>query len=122
MALPSEIGVEASGVIKKIGSKVKSLSVGDRVAYAGLPVGSYADERIYPADKLVKLPRNYFEIAASIMTKGLTVYYLLYKTFKIKSHDTVLFHAAAGGVGQIFVSGQKVLDVKLLELLVQMKK
>tara|TARA_Y100000590_G_scaffold300319_1_gene338599 strand:+ start:651 stop:1625 length:975 start_codon:yes stop_codon:yes gene_type:complete len=115
LALPSEIGVEASGVIKKIGSKVKSLSVGDRVAYAGLPVGSYADERIYPADKLVKLPSEItFEIAASIMTKGLTVFFLLYKTFKIKSHDTVLFHAAAGGVGQIFCQWAKSIGCKVI--------
>ena len=101
--LPSGIGGEASGIIKKIGSKVKNLSVGDNIAYGGLPIGSYADERIFPADKLVKLPDGItFEIAASIMTKGLTAFYLLYKTFPVKSHDTVLFHAAAGGVGQIF--------------------
>ncbi len=77
LPLPSGIGVEASGVIKKIGSKVRDLSIGDSVAYGGLPIGSYADERIYPADKLVKLPDGItFEIAASIMTKGLTVFYL----------------------------------------------
>ena len=73
LPLPSGIGVEASGIIKKIGSKVKDLSVGDSVGYGGLPIGSYADQRIYPADKLVKLPDGItFEIAASIMTKGLT--------------------------------------------------
>ena len=115
LPLPSEIGVEASGIIKKIGSKVKDLSVGDRVAYGGLPIGSYADERIYPADKLVKLPDGItFEIAASIMTKGLTVFYLLYKTFPVKSNDTVLFHAAAGGVGQIFCQWAKSLGCKVI--------
>ena len=115
LLLPSGIGVEASGIIKKIGSKVKKLSVGDKVAYAGLPVGSYADERAYPADKLVKLPDGItFEIAASIMTKGLTVFYLLYKTFPAKSHDTVLFHAAAGGVGQIFCQWAKSLGCKVI--------
>jgi len=115
LPLPSGIGVEASGVIKKIGSKVKGLSVGDSVAYGGLPIGAYADERIYPADKLVKLPDGItFEIAASIMTKGLTVFYLLYKTFPVKSHDTVLFHAAAGGVGQIFCQWAKSLGCKVI--------
>ena len=115
LPLPCGIGVEASGVIKKIGSKVKNLSIGDSVAYGGLPIGSYADERIYPADKLVKLPDGItFEIAASIMTKGLTVFYLLYKTFPVKSHDTVLFHAAAGGVGQIFCQWAKSLGCKVI--------
>jgi len=115
LPLPSGIGVEASGVIKKIGSKVRDLSIGDSVAYGGLPIGSYADERIYPADKLVKLPDGItFEIAASIMTKGLTVFYLLYKTFPVKSNDTVLFHAAAGGVGQIFCQWAKSLGCKVI--------
>jgi len=115
LPLPSGIGVEASGIVKKIGSKVKNLSVGDNVAYGGLPIGSYADERIYPADKLVKLPDGInFEVAASIMTKGLTVFYLLYKTFAVKSHDTVLFHAAAGGVGQIFCQWAKSLGCKVI--------
>jgi len=115
LPLPSGIGVEASGVIKKIGSKVKDLSVGDKVAYAGLPIGSYAEERVYPADKLVKLPEGItFEIAASIMTKGLTVFYLLYKTFPVQSHDTILFHAAAGGVGQIFCQWAKSLGCKVI--------
>ena len=113
--LPSGIGVEASGVIKKIGSKVKNLSPGDNVAYAGLPIGSYADVRVYPADKLIKLPEGItFETAASIMTKGLTVFYLLYKTFPVKSHDTLLFHAAAGGVGQIFCQWAKSLGCKVI--------
>ena len=115
LPLPSGIGVEASGIIKKIGSKVKNLSVGDNVAYGGLPIGSYADERIYPADKLVKLPNGItFEIAASIMTKGLTVFYLLHKTFPVKSNDTILFHAAAGGVGQIFCQWAKSLGCKVI--------
>ena len=115
LPLPSGIGVEASGVIKKIGSKVKNLSIGDSVAYGGLPIGSYADERVFPADKLLKLPDGItFEIAASIMTKGLTVFYLLYKTFPAKSHDTVLFHAAAGGVGQIFCQWAKSLGCKVI--------
>jgi len=115
LPLPSGIGVEASGIIKKIGSKVKDLSIGDNVAYGGLPIGSYATERIYPADKLVKLPEGInLEVAACIMTKGLTTYYLLYKTYPVKSHDTILLHAAAGGVGQIFCQWAKSLGCKVI--------
>jgi len=115
LPLPSGIGVEASGIIKKVGSKVNNLSVGDNVAYGGPPVGAYAEERIYPVDKLVKLPDEIsLEVAATIMTKGLTTYYLLYKTYPVKSHDTVLFHAAAGGVGQIFCQWAKSLGCKVI--------
>ena len=115
LPLPSGMGVEASGVIKKVGPKVKDLSVGDSVAYSGLPIGAYAEQRIYPADKLVKVPEGIsLEVAASIMTKGLTTYYLLYKTFPVKSHDTILFHAAAGGVGQIFCQWAKSLGCKVI--------
>ena len=91
------------------------MSIGDSVAYGGLPIGAYAEERIYPADKLVKLPEGIsLEVAACIMTKGLTTYYLLYKTFPVKSHDTILFHAAAGGVGQIFCQWAKSLGCKVI--------
>ena len=89
--------------------------MGDRVAYSGLPIGAYADERIYPADKLVKLPKGIsLEMAAAVMTKGLTTYYLLYKTFQIQAHDTILFHAAAGGVGQILCQWAKSLGCKVI--------
>ena len=115
LPLPSGIGMEASGIIKKVGSKVKNLSLGDNIAYAGLPIGAYAEERIYPADKLIKLPEEIsLEVAASVMTKGLTTYYLLYKTYQVKSHDTILFHAAAGGVGQIFCQWAKSLGCKVI--------
>jgi NADPH2:quinone reductase len=115
LPLPTGIGLEAAGIIKKIGSKVKDFSTGDAVAYAGLPIGAYADERIYSPEKLVKLPDGITpEIAACVMTKGLTTYYLLYKTFKVKSNDTVLFHAAAGGVGQIFCQWAKSLGCKII--------
>ena len=115
LELPSGIGVEASGIIKKIGSKVKNLSIGDHVAYGGAPIGSYAEERIYPSDRLIKLPEGInFDVAASILTKGLTVYYLLHKTFEVKANDIVLFHAAAGGVGQIFCQWAKSLGCKVI--------
>jgi len=115
LPLPTGIGLEAAGIIKKIGSKVKDFSVGDSVAYAGVPLGAYADERVYPADKLVKLPDGITaETAACIMTKGLTTYYLLYKTFPVKAQDTILFHAAAGGVGQIFCQWAKSIGCKII--------
>ena len=115
LPLPTALGLEAAGVIEKIGSKVKDLNIGDAVAYAGVPLGAYAEKRVYPADKLVKLPDGITpETAACIMTKGLTTYYLLYKTFKVKSHDTILFHAAAGGVGQIFCQWAKSLGCKVI--------
>jgi len=115
LPLPTGIGLEAAGIIKKIGSKVIDFSVGDSVAYAGVPLGAYAEERVYPADKLVKLPDGITaETAACIMTKGLTTYYLLYKTFPVKAHDTILFHAAAGGVGQIFCQWAKSIGCKII--------
>ena len=113
--LPSGIGGEASGVIKKIGSKVKDFSLGDSVAYAGVPLGSYSSERIYPIKNLVKIPEGInFDIAATLMTKGLTAYYLLYKTYPVSANETILFHAAAGGVGQIFCQWAKSLGCKVI--------
>ena len=101
--LPSGLGLEGAGKITEIGSNVKDLSVGDNVAYAAPPLGSYAEERIIPAKIAVKIPDGIsHKVAASIMTKGLTTFYLLTKTYHLKAGETVLFHAAAGGVGQIF--------------------
>tara|TARA_Y100000590_G_scaffold363495_1_gene421195 strand:+ start:690 stop:1664 length:975 start_codon:yes stop_codon:yes gene_type:complete len=115
LPLPTGIGLEGAGVIKKIGTKVKDFSIGDNVAYAGIPIGAYSESRVYASDKLVKLPDGItFEVAASIMTKGLTTYYLLYKTYHLKSNDTVLFHAAAGGVGQIFCQWAKAIGCKVI--------
>ena len=80
LKLPSGIGAEAAGIIKEIGSQVKNFTVGDRVCYAGAPLGSYSSERNYPTKNLVKMPKEIdFDIAATIMTKGLTTFYLLYK-------------------------------------------
>ena len=115
LELPSGIGGEASGVIKQIGSKVKDFSVGDNVAYAGTPLGSYSSERNYPTKNLVKIPRGVnFDVAATLMTKGLTTYYLLYKTYPVSANETILFHAAAGGVGQIFCQWAKSLGCKVI--------
>ena len=115
LQLPSGIGGEGSGIIKAIGSKVKDFSVGDSVAYAGAPLGSYSSERIYPTKNLVKIPQGInFDIAATLMTKGLTSYYLLYKTYPVSANEIILFHAAAGGVGQIFCQWAKSLGCKII--------
>ena len=115
LELPSRLGGEGAGVIKEIGSKVKNFSVGDKVAYAGAPLGSYSTERNYPTKNLVKIPDGInFDIAATIMTKGLTTYYLLHKTYPVSANETILFHAAAGGVGQIFCQWAKSLGCKVI--------
>ena len=115
LKLPSGIGAEAAGIIKEIGSQVKNFTVGDRVCYAGAPLGSYSSERNYPIKNLVKIPKEIdFEIAATLMTKGLTTFYLLHKTYPVTSNETILFHAAAGGVGQIFCQWAKSLGCKVI--------
>ena len=115
LQLPSGIGAEASGIIKEIGSQVKDYTVGDRVCYAGAPLGSYSSERNYSTKNLVKIPKEVdFEIAATLMTKGLTTFYLLHKTYPVTSNETILFHAAAGGVGQIFCQWAKSLGCKVI--------
>ena len=113
--LPSGIGTEGSGIIKKIGSKVKNFSIGDHIAYAGAPLGAYSSERNYPTKNIVKIPEEIdFDVAATLMTKGLTAYYLLCKTYPISSNETLLFHAAAGGLGQIFCQWAKSLGCKVI--------
>ena len=115
LELPSGIGGEGSGIIKKIGSKVKDFSIGDRVAYAGVPLGAYSSERNYPIKNLVKVPKEInLDIVATLMIKGLTTFYLLHKTYPVSSGETVLFHAAAGGVGQIFCQWAKSLNCKII--------
>ena len=115
LELPSGIGGEASGVIKEIGSKVRDFSIGDNVAYAGAPLGSYSSDRNYPTKNLVKIPSGInFDVAATLMTKGLTTYYLLLKTYPVSTNETILFHAAAGGVGQIFCQWAKSLGCKVI--------
>ena len=102
LALPSGLGMEAAGVVEAIGSGVTQISVGDRVAYASGPVGAYATERLMSADRLVRLPDDIDdETAAAGMLKGMTVEYLVRRVFAVKPGMTVLFHAAAGGVGLI---------------------
>ena len=115
LEMPSGLGMEASGIIKEIGPDVSEFSIGDRVSYAGVPLGAYSTHRIYSTKNLVKVPKEIdLDIAASIMTKGLTAFYLLHKTFPVKSGETILFHAAAGGVGQIFCQWAKSLGCNVI--------
>jgi NADPH2:quinone reductase len=97
---PSPIGLEAAGVIEAVGAEVRGLAVGDRVAYSAPPIGAYADRRCMPVEPLVPLPAEIpDELAAGILTKGLTAHYLIFTTYAVKPGDTILVHAAAGGVG-----------------------
>ena len=101
-SLPFTPGMEGAGVVEAVGEGVDSLAVGDRVAYAAPPVGSYAEERLMPAGKVVKVPAGIdSRQAAAMMLQGMTVEYLLRRTYPVRSGETVLFHAAAGGVGLI---------------------
>ena len=103
LKLPIGLGLEGAGIITEVGKNVKNFNVGDKISYAGIPLGSYSTHRNYPTKNLVKVPENIdLEVAATLMTKGLTTFYLLHKTYPVKSGETILFHAAAGGVGQIF--------------------
>ena len=115
LQLPTGIGLEAAGIIKEIGSNVSNFSVGDKVAYAAAPLGSYSTHRNYPSKNIVKVPDNIdLEIISSAMTKGMTTFYLLHKTYVPKKGETVLFHAAAGGVGQFFCQWAKSLGLKVI--------
>ena len=101
-SLPFSPGMEGAGVVEAVGEGVDSLAVGDRVAYAAPPVGSYAEERLMPADKVVKVPAGIdSRQAAAMMLQGMTVEYLLRRTYPVQAGETILFHAAAGGVGLI---------------------
>ncbi|MGA7456521.1 MAG: quinone oxidoreductase [Methyloceanibacter sp.] len=100
-SLPFIPGMEGAGVVTAVGEGVRDLKVGRRVAYAG-PVGAYAEERLIPADRVVKIPNGVSDVtAAAIMLKGMTAQYLLRRTYKVGRETTLLFHAAAGGVGLI---------------------
>ncbi len=115
LMLPTGLGMEAAGIIKEVAPNVTDFSVGDKVAYAAVPLGAYSTHRIYKTKNLVKIPDGIdLNIAASIMTKGLTTFYLLHKTYPVSAGETILFHAAAGGVGQIFCQWAKSLGVRVI--------
>lgn len=113
--MPGSIGLEAAGVVEEVGAGISDLKVGDRVAYAGGPAGAYAEQRVMPVAPLVKLPDGITEQqAAAIMLKGLTAQYLIRRTYKVKAGDTVLLHAAAGGVGLIACQWLRALGVTVI--------
>jgi len=113
--LPSGIGAEAAGVVEALGEGVTDLQVGDRVAYAGGPQGAYAEARNMPADRLVCLPAALsFEQGAAMMLQGLTAQYLLRRTYRVQPGDTVLIHAAAGGVGLLMCQWAKALGATVI--------
>lgn len=102
LTLPAGIGTEAAGVVETLGDGASGVAVGDRVAYTGLPPGAYAERRNWPADRLVKLPGGISdEVAASVMLKGLTAWYLLRRSYCVQPGDPVLLYAAAGGTGTL---------------------
>ena len=113
--LPSGIGLEGAGTVEALGPGVTHLQVGDRVAYAGGPLGAYSEARLIPADRLIRLPdRLSFETGAAMMLQGLTAAYLLRRTYRVQKGDTVLIHAAAGGVGLIACQWAKALGATVI--------
>ncbi|MDG4602030.1 MAG: quinone oxidoreductase [Defluviicoccus sp.] len=114
-SLPAVIGLEAAGVVEAVGPGVSDLTVGSRVAYASPPAGAYAEVRLMPADRLVALPDGIDDAhAAAMMLKGMTAEYLLCRTYKVKAGDTILVHAASGGVGLIVCQWAKHLGVQVI--------
>jgi len=113
--LPSGLGQEGAGTIEAVGAGVAGFKVGDRVAYAGRPNGAYAEARVMPADILVKLPDSIsFDTAAAMMLQGMTVQYLLRQTYPLKGGETILLHAAAGGIGLIACQWARALGVTVI--------
>ena len=115
LPMPSGIGVEAAGVVDELGAGVTTLAVGDRVGYCGGPIGAYAQAANVPAARLIKLPNGVScDAAAAMLLKGLTVQYLFRQTYKLSRGETILFHAAAGGVGLIACQWARHLGVTMI--------
>ena len=115
LSFPFSPGMEGAGVVEAVGEGVGSVAVGDRVAYAAPPVGAYAEERLMPADKVVKVPAGIdSRQAAAMMLQGMTVEYLLRRAYPVRSGETILFHAAAGGVGLIACQWAKHLGATII--------
>jgi len=113
--LPSGLGTEAAGIVEEVGSGVTDLVPGDRIAYAGGPLGAYSEVRVIPADRLVKVPQGVSDQqAAAMMLKGLTAQYLVRRTHAVKAGETILVHAAAGGVGVILCQWAKHLGATVI--------
>ena len=115
LPLPSGIGSEGAGIVEEVGPGVSGLKSGDRVAYAGGPIGAYAEERVVPTERLVPVPDGISDQqAAAMMLKGMTAWYLVRRTYPIKRGDTILIHAAAGGVGLIVCQWAKHLGATVI--------
>jgi NADPH2:quinone reductase len=115
LEFPAGLGTEAAGEVLAMGSRVQGLQVGDRVGWLGLPPGAYAEERLYAADRLVKLPADVTDqTAAASLLKGLTAWYLLHRSYRVQAGDTVLFYAAAGGVGLLTAQWAASLGVRVI--------
>jgi len=115
LPLPAGIGLEGAGVVEAVGPGVTLVAPGDRVAYAGGPVGAYSEVRCLPAERLLKLPDSLsFTTGAAMMLQGLTAAYLLRKTYPVQAGDAVLIHAAAGGVGLIACQWAKTLGATVI--------
>ncbi len=115
LQLPTGLGSEGAGVVEAVGPGVDWVKPGDRVAYSGGPLGAYSESRVMPAERLVQLPDGISDrSAATLMLKGLTVQYLFRQTYKLKAGDTILFHAAAGGVGLIACQWARALGVTMI--------
>lgn len=115
LPLPSGIGLEAAGVVEAAGPDVTGFAPGDRVAYGGGPIGAYAQTRIMPTARLVKVPERVTdEQAAAVLMKGMTVEYLMQRTYAVQPGESVLFHAAAGGVGSIAGQWGKALGARMI--------
>ena len=113
--LPCTIGMEGAGTVLAVGDDVHDFIPGERVAYAGGPLGAYATERVIAADRLVKLPSDIdFTTAAAMMLQGITAHFLLHRTFKVQRGQTILLHAAAGGVGLIMCQWARALGVNVI--------
>ncbi|WP_126286175.1 quinone oxidoreductase family protein [Burkholderia stagnalis] len=113
--LPGGLGMEAAGEVTAVGDDVTAFKPGDRVAYVSSSPGAYAQERVLPADRLVKLPDGIgYDEAASVMLQGLTAHYLLRRTYPVKAGDTILIHAAAGGVGLLVCQWAKALGATVI--------
>jgi NADPH2:quinone reductase len=114
-ALPAVLGTEGAGIVLEVGSGVTHLKVGDRVAYAVTAIGAYAEERLIPADRLVKIPSEITDQqAAAMMLQGMTAQYLLRRTKRVQDGETILIHAAAGGVGLIACQWAKALGATVI--------
>ncbi|KUZ79651.1 quinone oxidoreductase family protein [Burkholderia ubonensis] len=113
--LPGGLGMEAAGEVTAVGDDVTAFKPGDRVAYVSSSPGAYAQERVLPADRLVRLPDGIgYDEAASVMLQGLTAHYLLRRTYRVKAGDTILIHAAAGGVGLLVCQWAKALGATVI--------